>query len=243
MPLRYNIKLFSLLILFFVANNSAKAQNSSLEFWPEADLWYTLNSSWRFSAFVPVTRYNESKARDINVYLQTDYKWGHSKFKIYRRLVDENKFQEMKQWMVRGGYMKGWSLGDGEYSEDMVFSELHKRLPLKNNILISHRLRSDFRWLGEDSDYSYRLRYRVMIEKEFASGPYSIVPYVNAEPFWDSRYDAFTRLRTATGATLSTRKHFAYEANVTYQYDNYYATKNLFALNVILHIYLEKQAQ
>ena len=33
--------------------------------------------------------------------------------------------QQMKAWMVRGGFMEGWSLGEnaGEYTEDMLFAE------------------------------------------------------------------------------------------------------------------------
>jgi hypothetical protein len=227
--------------VFFVNNTITVAQNSSFEFWPESDIWYTLNSSWRFSAFVPVTRYNESKSRDLNIFLQSDYKWGHSKFKIYRRLVDENKSQEMKLWMVRGGYMKGWSLGNGDYSEDMLFAEIHKKLPFKKNIILSHRLRTDSRWLGQDSEYSYRFRYRVMIEKEFQSGTNSIVPFMSSEINWDSRFDSFNRMRLVMGATLAMKKNFAYEANITYQNDDFYSTKNLYALNVILHVFLEKQ--
>ena len=51
------------------------AQSSTVELWPEADLWYTLTPSWRLSMFIPVTKYYESKNRDLNIYLQADYKW------------------------------------------------------------------------------------------------------------------------------------------------------------------------
>jgi len=75
----------------------------------------------------------------------------------------------MKVWMVRGGYMGGWSLYDKaeSYSETMLFAEINKRVP-----------------------------------------------------------------------------RFAYEANVTYQYDTHYDSDNLYACNVILHVFFEtKKAQ
>ncbi len=67
------------------AINYSLAQNTSFEFWPETDIWYTLSPAWRFSAFVPITKYNESNDRDLNVYLQADYRWGRTKFSVFRK--------------------------------------------------------------------------------------------------------------------------------------------------------------
>ena len=219
------------------------AQSSSLEFWPEADLWYTLTPSWRLSMFVPVTKYYESKDRDLNIFLQADYKWGKTKHIFYRRLVDENREMKVKTWMARGGFMKGWSLGEsaGNYTEDMIFGEIHRRQPLKGNVMISHRFRTDLRWLGEEKVFSYRFRYRFMVEKEYNEGKSSIVPYANVELFWDSRYSTINRVRAIGGGTISWGPRFAYEGNITYQYDAYYDTPNLYALNIILHIFFEKK--
>jgi len=239
---KYNIRLIGgFVFISLSSSNFGMAQNSSLEFWPETDIWYRLNSSWRLSSFIPITKYNESESRDMNVYLNTDYAWGHSKFPISRRMLDQEKEQIMKAWMIRGGFMKGWSLrnNSSNYSESMVFSEVHKRIPLNGNILLSHRFRTDTRWLGKDSDFSYRFRYRLMVEKEYIMGKNSMVPYVNIEPYWDSRYSKVIKTRILGGATLSKGPRYSFEGNLTYQYDETYDTENLYALNVILHIFLE----
>ncbi len=217
------------------------AQNSSFEFWPETDIWYRLTPSWRLSAFIPITKYNESKYRDLNIYLHADYAWGKPKHPFYARLMDDNRAQKMKGWMVRGGFMEGWSLGEnaGEYTEDMLFAEIHKRVPLKGEILLSQRFRTDLRWVGNDATFSYRFRYRIMVEKEYTAGRSSIIPYVNAEPYWDSRYSTVNRIRLIGGATVAWGPRLAYEANITYQYDSHYDTTNLYAFNIILHVYFE----
>jgi hypothetical protein len=222
--------------------NICTAQNSSFEFWPETDIWYRLNSSWRLSSFIPITKYNESESRDLNIYLHVDYAWGHTKNPIYRRLVDQEKGQIMKVWMARGGFMEGWNLGgnSSNYAEDMVFAEIHRRIPIRGNVLLSHRFRTDTRWLGEENNFSYRFRYRLMIEKEYKAGNHSIVPYVNIEPYWDSRYSKIVKTRLIGGVTTSWGERFAIEGNLTYQYDETYNTENLYALNVILHVFLEK---
>lgn len=232
-----------ILVLFFGLGTAitSTAQTSSFEFWPETDIWYKINSSWRFSAFVPITKYNESKYRDLNVFLQADYKWGTTRHSVYMRLRDENRMEKVKAWMVRGGFMEGWSLGEnaGAYTEDMLFGEIHKRMPLKGNYLISHRIRVDTRWVGEDAKFSYRFRYRVMLEKEYTLTNSSLVPYVNAEAYWDSRYENFNRLRLIGGITVNWGPRFAYEGNITYQHDDHYDTSNLWALNLILHVFFE----
>jgi hypothetical protein len=239
---RYKQKLIWLILLLKIsATDNCFAQNSSFEFWPEVDIWYRLSPSWRLSAFMPITKYNESKNRDFNLYLHADYMWGKTKHFLNMRLIDGVKSQQIKGWMVRGGFMEGWSLGENssDYTEDMLFAEIHRRTPLVGNALFSSRFRTDLRWLGQDPTFSYRFRVRAMFEKEFKAGRASLVPYVNAEPFWDSRYDSFKRLRVIGGASIAWGSLFAYEANVTYQYDETYNTANLYALNLILHVYFE----
>jgi hypothetical protein len=239
-----NTRVVSLAILLkLVLLNPCFAQNSSLEFWPETDIWYKLSPSWRISAFIPITKYNESKNRDLNIYLQADYAWGKTKNLLLMSLVDGLRAQQIRAWMVRGGIMEGWSLGEnaGEYTEDMLFAEIHRRTPLKKEFLLSGRFRTDLRWVGQDPTFSYRLRVRVMLEKEYKAGKGTIVPYVNAEPYWDSRYSTINRVRIIGGATLAGGSRFAYEGNLTYQYDDHYNTTNLFALNIILHVFFERK--
>ncbi len=135
--------------------------------------------------------------------------------------------------------MYGTSLFDhGEsYTEDMLFVELHERIPLNNRVLISHRLRPEVRWVGLDPKFSYRFRYRLMVEKEFKTETLSLIPYINVEPYWDSRYDTFNRVRVIGGATASWAAWFALEGNLTYQYDSKLAFAHIYAINGILHLY------
>jgi hypothetical protein len=234
------------IVLFFypLITSGVRAQNSSFEFWPETDIMYSLSPSWRLSAFIPVTKYHESKYRDLNIYLQADYAWGKTRFLHYVRLFDENRAQDMKAWLVRGGVMEGWSLGEnaGAYSEDMLFAEIHRRIPVGNAFLISQRLRPELRWLDEDNKFSYRFRYRLMIEKDLTAGHCSMVPYLNVEPYWDSRYSSFNRVRLICGTSLSWGQRFAWEGNITYQHDDHYDTNNLYALNLIIHVYFERKS-
>ena len=118
--------------------------------------------------------------------------------------------------------------------------EFQVRTPLKRGILVSHRLRTDVRWLGQDAELSNRWRYRLMVEREFAKGRTSVVPFVNLESYYDSRYQTVNRLRSINGATVEWSPRYGVEGNVAYQHDTRSSVTNLLALNVIVHVYLEK---
>jgi hypothetical protein len=229
-------------MLFFMSINSLQAQNSSSEFWPETDIWYRFNHSWRLSTFIPLALYNNDDPTDMNVYLQADYAFGTSKRFVFAKLVNENRAQLMKTWLARAGVMHGWSIEEGgNYQEDLIYSEIHNRLPIGNKVLHSFRLRHEMRWLGEDNVFSYRIRCRMMLEKEFTHGKLSMTPYFNVEPYYDSRYSTINRVRLIGGTTLSTGPRLALEGNLTYQYDEHYYTPNMYAVNVILHVFLESK--
>ena len=112
------------------------------------------------------------------------------------------------------------------------------RLPIPRGVLLSHRLRTELRRLGEgDSQLSSRWRYRLLAEKEFATSHGSIVPYLSVEPYFDSRYETVNRVRLIAGTSASWTSRAAVETNATYQYDSRSSTKEILALNVILQVF------
>ncbi len=228
------------LLIWLVTAGAAAADPLQLEFWPEVDAWWRVSPAWRLSLFVPISKNIETAYREGNLILQGDHAFGRSRW-FHRRLLDENRSQQMKPLLVRGGYLGGRSLGDqGEqYREHTMFTELHVRTPIKGGFLLQHRLRNDLRWLGEGAEQSYRLRYRLQVEKEYQAGRTSIVPYLNGEAYYDSRYQTVNRARVIPGASVSWSPRFAIEGNVTYQYDSRSSARQILALNTILHVYFE----
>jgi hypothetical protein len=216
------------------------ADEPAKEFWPEVDLWLRLTPAWRISMFLPKSKNIETDYREGNLILQADYGWSITKRLITMRLMDENLEKLMNTMLVRGGYLEGRSLGDkGQaYNEKTGFIEVHQRTPFIGRVLVTNRLRTDLRWLGDDLEFSYRIRYRLMVEKEFTAGKFSLVPYVNVEPYYDSRYETVNRYRLIGGTSVAWSLRYALEGNITYQYDSRSSVTNLYALNVILHAFL-----
>ena len=75
--------------------------------------------------------------------------------------------------------------------------------------------------------------------EDLQAGRSSIVPFVNIEPYYDSRYAIVNRVRVIGGVSTSWSPRFALEGNITYQYDSKSSVTNLYALNVILHLFFE----
>jgi len=219
---------------------AALAGETGAEFWPEIDVWIQLDPHFRLSPCVSVSKDIETKYREGVALLQLDYSWKRKGAPLVsRRLFDEVRAAEMNRFMVRAGYLAGKSLDDeGEsYSERQAFLEFHLRNPLRHGILISHRVRNDLRFIGDDRDFSWRLRYRLQAEREFHAIGTSVVPYASLEGSFDERYSAVNRIRAIGGTTVALSRFFVAEANITYQYDSHLQTSNLFALNAILNVY------
>ena len=202
-----------------------------------------MTPSWRASVLIPFSRNIETKYREGSFVFQADYSWGRAKRVIFVRLLEQDAAERIKNKMIRGGYLSGRSLSDeGEtFSENTIFSEFHYRVPYKGAFLVTHRLRADLRWLGSNNEFSQRYRYRIMIEKEFKTKKISFVPYINAESFYDTRYTTFNRFRGIAGTSVSWSKRFALEGNFTYQYDSQSSVTNLYATNLILHLYFQSK--
>lgn len=226
-------------VLWLAAAGAAGAQDVAKEFWPEVDAWWRLSPAWRLSLFVPISENLDTHYREGNLIPQVDFAFGQTRFD--RRLVDEDRAQKMKMFLLRSGYLGGKSLDDqGEaYSERSALVELHARIPVKGGFLLSHRFRNDFRFLGDDAQFSIRYRYRVMLEREFTVGRTSFVPYVNGEGYYDSRYQTWNRYRLIAGGSLAWSPHTALEGNLTYQYDSKSSAREILAANVILHVFFD----
>lgn len=243
--LRFDIRMSMLIALFLlIGMTQAHTQEASKEFWPELDVWWKFSPQWRASLYVPFSKNIETNYREGSIVAQGDYQWRNNKRILFMRAMDEDRAAAINTRMIRAGYLVGKSLGDqGEaYSENTAYAEFHIRLPLKGQWLLSHRFRTDLRWLGEDNDFSQRIRYRLMLEREFWTKGISFVPYVNVEPYYDSRYNTINRTRYIAGTSVSWTPICAIEANMTYQHDTRSSVTNLFAVNLILHVFIVSHA-
>jgi hypothetical protein len=138
---------------------------------------------------------------------------------------------------MRVGYRYGRSLGDMEdtnpYREQRGIFELTGRTPpLAGGLEYVTRFRWDARDINDVDSNRYRLRLQV--EKSLSYEGHGVVPYVNAEAFYDTRYDAWIRERYQAGVEIQLTQKWRVEPAVTYQSDSRSTPERINALGLTL---------
>ncbi len=182
-----------LLFVVVIVPQSAKAQTTSNEVWPEIDVYVNVKPKIRLFFLATTSRAVEdgelfnSKAFEGQIGANIDY-------------------IPNKHLVLRTGYRFGTSLGDTDspYKENRLITEQTLRKLLPGNLLLSDRNREDFRFI--DGDFSFRYRNRVTIEREFQLKKRTITPYVAGEIYYDTRYSAWNRNRLTAGVQTSLRR-------------------------------------
>lgn len=131
---------------------------------------------------------------------------GHVDFAlkpVFRRGLREHDDVFNKRFLsFRAGFKYISSLGDAPaYLEHRWTVESTSRFPLPWKILVSDRSRGEFRFI-HGQPFSCRYRNRLQLERDLAIGKFVYTPYVNAELFYDTRYDAWGQKRYSVGVQV-----------------------------------------
>jgi len=170
-------------VIFCGTNAEAQTAEAKKEIWPEIDLYIPLNE--RFRLLLSGSSEKASETRDglegqVGAYVD---------YFLKDRIT------------LRAGYRYGFSLGSTDpFVEHRVTLDqtFHKTLP--RSFVLTDRNRQEFR--SVDGDFSVRFRNRITIEKSFAIGKRSLVPYNSNEIFYDSRFSSVSRFQFALGTQI-----------------------------------------
>jgi hypothetical protein len=138
---------------------------------------------------------------------------------IVGRYSEKEDWQRSRYAWVRIGYDHVVHTSDGNYSsaEDRgILSMLHK-IGLPEEIWLEARERADLRWMG--GEYSTRYRLRLEATREFMVFGHSVVPYLNAEGYYDTRYVGLARMLYMAGSEFTFTDHFRCELYFAQQTD------------------------
>ena len=146
--------------------------------------------------------------------------------------LDEAKFRPLS---FRVGYNYIPST-DGP-TENRILLEATGRAPFMIGSLLSNRFRVDFRFI-ENSNYSWRFRDRLSIERNFEWGSFKMTPYTRVEFFYDSRYSKWSTTSITAGSVFPIGKHSEFE--FYYEHHNDTGTspnQQVNALGLVLSLY------
>ena len=209
-----------------------------LEFWPELNLYKSTGPATRLYF---VTAYADGKESD---YQTTDLAaYFDVTFKPFLRDAylpnwrSEEDWRQKRYLWVRVGYDHVFKQSDGTTTspEDRAILSVSARAYLPAEILLETRLRTDFRWIG--GDFSTRYRFRGELNRDFnAFGTVANV-YLQAEAFYDTRYDGWARSLYQVGAEITLTRHFRVEPSLARQEDRLPDKSGLWAIALVARWY------
>ena len=152
-----------------------------------------------------------------------------------RRTLRTEDWQRGRYLWARVGYDRIFKATEGEGStsvaEDRGVLSLWGKVPLPGNVWLESRARVDLRWIG--AEYSTRYRLRVEATREFTVAGHAVVPYVNVEWFYDTRYDGWARTLYQAGPEVTVNEHLRFELFLAQQTDRLPGVSRLNAFGVV----------
>jgi hypothetical protein len=219
----------------------ARAQDSvrvAYQFWPEIDVFVRLSSQARlYFIATPVQEVEDGilgRITDLQIggFIEVGLMPFNRRRAARARHDGDNRMRYLR---LRSGIEHVSPPGDPE-GEWRWVTELRPRLPLPAEMLVELRDRLELRSI--DGGFSWRNRLRLWLEREFHVGRGALVPYGSAESFWDSRFDAFTRVRYQLGTVVPINARVAPEVNYTQDRDDVEGMVSItHALNVIVTLF------
>ena len=202
----------SFVLTLFLVFTCASLRAQSAEFLPEIDAHLTLNSMIRayFQAKDDREGGDPTQATigpSVQFYLKPLLRLR----KITAFDLDDSKARPM---VLETGYR--YITAPNADPENRFLTAATFRFPTKGALLVTDRNRADLDWKG--GQFTWRYRNKLTIERTFAIHSYHLIPYVAAEPFYESQYQKWSTTSLYAGCLLPVGMHVQF--NPYYEHDN-----------------------
>ncbi len=213
--------------------SDAAQSGDAREFWPELNLFTTVNPTTRFYFVAAESKGKESALRTVDLAGYLDLTIGPH----LPRARQKEDWRTKKYVWARIGYdhifkAEGDTMKAPEYRGIVA---LHARYYLPGGILVEGRTRADLRWL--EDGYSTRYRFRIEVNRDFTVLDRVFTPYFQAEYFYDTRYNGWARELYQVGTEIGVTGHFRVEPSVARQSDHLPSSSGLYAFAFVARWY------
>jgi hypothetical protein len=198
------------LFLLYFSCLTARAQN--VQFLPEVDAHLKLNSTFR--------AYLEAKD-DRDGGDPTQFTIGPSIQFYLKPLIklktvtafdlDDSKSRFL---VVEGGYR--YIIAPNAAPENRILVAATANFPLMAGFHLSDRNRADLDW--KNGGFTWRYRNKLSLERTFSIRSYHFIPYVAAEPYYESQYNKWSTTDLFVGGLFPVGRHL--EFNTYYEHEN-----------------------
>lgn len=230
-PRRHRI--FLTLVVFAALLEPARAEDHQDEFVPELNVFIKLSNQIRLFLLGDISQGFSPNYTDGEVGAHLDFTLKP----ILRRELRHGNWERDRYLWVRAGYVVSGDLNDwdGGSITQTILIETTARLELPGQFWLVNRARVDFR--DTDGESSQRYRLRLGIEREFTVCGVVMVPYAQAEIFYDTRYDVWNRQLYQAGVEIELTKHWRIEPYFARQNDSRSASGNVNRVGLVLKTY------
>jgi hypothetical protein len=185
------------------------------EAWPELWAFVHLSPQTRlfFDAAYAQGKESPAQALDLAAYVDVSFK------PILRSVLRQEDWARNRYLWARIGYDHVFKNEGGTPapSEDRGIVSLYAKGELPAEVWLEGRARTDLRWI--DDVYSTRYRFRLEATREFSVLDHPLTPYLNAEWFYDTRYDGWARVLYQAGSEVAVSQGFRFELYLARQED------------------------
>jgi len=226
-------RLASLLLASLSALAPARAADHAQEFVPEFNAFVKLNERSRVFLLGDLTAQRSDKTTEVEAGVHIDY----TLVPVLRPYLRAADWARDRYLWTRLGYLVLGDPEDGQanISEHRVIVELTGRTELPYAVWLINRTRVDFRDI--DGADSQRYRFRLGVEREFIVSGVTLVPYAQAEIFYDTRYDRWNRQLYQAGVEIELSNSWRLEPYLARQNDSVSASGNANRLGLVLKFF------
>lgn len=197
-------------LLVCLACSPARAQN--VQFLPEVDAHLTLNSTFRTYLEAKDDRDGgDPQQFTIGPSLQLYLKPLLKLKKVTTFDLDDSKSRFM---VLETGYR--YITAPDAPPDNRMLTAVTFNYPLRAGFRVSDRNRADLDW--KNGRFTWRYRNKLTVERTFAIHSYHLIPYVAAEPFYESQYGKTSATDLYAGCIFPVGKHVQF--NSYYEHEN-----------------------
>jgi hypothetical protein len=188
------------------------AQTQTTQFLPEIDSYLTVDSRVRFYLEAKNDRDGGDSQQftfgpSVQLYLKPLIRLKNAT----RFDLDESKARPL---ILESGYRV--ITAPNTPIEDRALEAVTFRLPPLAGIVISDRNRADLDWKG--GSFTWRYRNKLTLERTFSIRSHHFIPYIAAEPFYESQYKKWSATDLYAGCLLPVGRHVQF--NPYYEFEN-----------------------
>jgi hypothetical protein len=207
-----------------------RADERQREFVPEANAFVNLSDRTRLFLLADVTNNLTANTTEGEYGVHVDIALKP----VFRPELHAADWERNRYLWTRVGYVQLGSPDKGSSgpTERRGIVELTGRMPLPEEVWLVLRGRVDLRDLG--GEFSRRYRYRLGIERELTVSGVVMVPYAQAEIFYDTRYGSWNRHLYQAGAEIELSKRWRIEPYLARQNDSSAASGNVVRAGLVL---------